>query len=468
MVGGFRKAEPFSPQQGWGDCLVWSGAVIMATPIPYPSPDTLLGEVYGKTTGRREFDPYLSDWTKSIQDDRGRVRLHKARCAFLQGSFDFGDLKEAYRMWVGLAEFGKINVSKNGELLETRISQLPKRGNNLYRWKLKKRLGFLDSLANRGIPKEVAWLHRMVCRNPIINADFFDPKEFDKSIGDWDTVSRPSPDTKMLFVTLTWDPKSCDLETAWSGRKVERIVGLPPNGNPYQLGVPKEVAWLHRMVCRNPKINPPNYGDTYTSHSPNCPCVSCRWNRFISAMRKRYGRIKVFRTFEAFGEKPQDGKVHADGYPHVHAVLYFEDYGFTVAEYTTDDDGNKHFRIPRPDRDSIANLWGFHSNIEACYSVSGAIGYLKKYMLKTYGDTTVKNVHRIDSEKAELTVSLLWLFKKQSFAVSGGWSSYLITCGVIQTDSDGYSEFEFEWVGVFSASELGIDPNTWSMVIPAG
>ncbi|GAI61904.1 unnamed protein product, partial [marine sediment metagenome] len=96
----------------------------------YPTPGTFLSEIYGGTTGRRHFDPF-SDWSDSIKDDRGRVRLHKARCSFFQGSFDFGDLKKSYRMWVDLAEFGKINVIKDGVVIETIISKLPKRGNDI-------------------------------------------------------------------------------------------------------------------------------------------------------------------------------------------------------------------------------------------------------------------------------------------------------------------------------------------------
>ncbi|GAI32401.1 unnamed protein product, partial [marine sediment metagenome] len=76
-------------------------------------------------------------------------------------------------------------------------------------------------------------------------------------------------------------------------------------------------------------------------------------------------------------------------------------------------------------------------------------------------------VHRVDSDKAELTVSLLWLFRKQSFAVSGGWSD-LITYGVIQTDFGDFDGLTFEWVGVFTAVELNIDPNTWCVVDPGG
>jgi len=379
----------------------------------YPTPGTFLSEIYGGTTGRHHFDPF-SDWSDSIKDDRGRVRLHKARCAFFQGSFDFGDLKKSYRMWVDLAEFGKLNVIKDGVVIETIISKLPKRGNDIYRWKLKKRLGFLESLGD---------------------SNFFNPK----------CRNLHGAKTRMLFITLTWDPKTCDLETAWSGHKTEKIVG----GDPY-----------------NPTRNSQSkcLGKHYFAHVKGCPCVSCRWNRWITAMRKRYGRIKVLRNFEAFGESAVDGKVHADGYPHVHAVLLFEDHSFAVSYR----DQSKHFRILRADKDDISNLWQFHVDIEACYSAQGAMGYIKKYLLKTYGKKQVKNVHRIDKDNSELTVALLWLFRKQSFAVSGGWSSDLITYGVTQTDISDFCDLVFEWAGVFTAEELNIDSNTWSLVIPGG
>ncbi|GAI27416.1 unnamed protein product, partial [marine sediment metagenome] len=114
-------------------------------------------------------------------------------------------------------------------------------------------------------------------------------------------------------------------------------------------------------------------------------------------------------------------------------------------------------------------------DLEACYSVGGAMGYIKKYLQKTYGKPNVENVHRVDSDKAELTTSLLWLFRKQSFAVSGGWSSDLMTYGVTQTDFSDFDDLIFEWGGVFTIPELNreyedleIDSNTWCATIPGG
>ena len=381
--------------------------------VVFPSPGTVLADLWGKTIGVSKFSPYSSDWSESIKDDRGRVRLHLARRSFLQGSFKFDDLKKAYAMWVGLPEFGLMDIFLDGTFVKKKKFELPKRGNGIYRWKLKDRLSFLDRFKN---------------------INFFNPK--DREVR--------GKKTRMLFVTLTWDPSSCDLETAWSGRKVEKIKGITSD-DPYALP--------------NKRCSPENVGDHYYAHARSCPCVSCRWNRWISAMRKKYGKIRVLRNFEAFGEKPEDGKVHADGYPHIHAVLYFEDHEFTVSYR----DQNKHFRILRSERDDLANLWQFNADIEACYSVGGAMGYIKKYLLKTYGKESVENVHRINSEKADLTISLLWVFRKQSFAVSGGWNA-LIVRGVIQTSLENsedppgypgkYSEFDYVWLGVFSVAEL--------------
>ncbi|GAI35867.1 unnamed protein product, partial [marine sediment metagenome] len=219
--------------------------------VAYPSPGTFLSSIYGDTTGRRGFDPYLADWSDSIKDDRGRVRLHKARCAFLEGPFDFGDITSAYKMWVACAEYGKINVKKDGVVLETIISKLPKRGNDIYRWKMKRRLGFLESLGD---------------------SHFFDPK--DRNLH--------GAKTRMLFITLTWDPKTCDLETAWSGRKLEKVVGCPDN-DPYNPSPRKGTK-------------PENVGDHYQSHVKGCPCVSCRYNRFTTALRMKFGRVKIFRN----------------------------------------------------------------------------------------------------------------------------------------------------------------------------
>jgi len=47
------------------------------------------------------------------------------------------------------------------------------------------------------------------------------------------------------------------------------------------------------------------------------------YNRWISGLRRRYGKIHVLRNWEA----------QSDGYPHIHCVLYFEEREFETFFY---------------------------------------------------------------------------------------------------------------------------------------
>jgi hypothetical protein len=47
------------------------------------------------------------------------------------------------------------------------------------------------------------------------------------------------------------------------------------------------------------------------------------FNRWISAMRRRYGKISILRSWES----------HEDGYPHIHCVLLFDECEFKTFFY---------------------------------------------------------------------------------------------------------------------------------------
>ena len=70
-----------------------------------------------------------------------------------------------------------------------------------------------------------------------------------------------------------------------------------------------------------------------------------------------------------------------------------------------------------------------------------------------------------------LTLALCWLFKKRSFAVSGDFHEAIyalinIQLRFVQTNLYG-DTLKIEWVfiGIFTASKLGIDHNEWRKVI---
>ena len=119
--------------------------------------------------------------------------------------------------------------------------------------------------------------------------------------------------------------------------------------------------------------------------------IGIEFNRFRSYICKKYGKVASFRVFEAY----------ANGYPHIHCVLLFEDKEFKVFR-----DKKGKFRV----KEKFAIESGWHSNIDvqAMGSVGWGFRYLKKYLLKS-----------IDAEnqdpKTLKTLALCWLFNKRAF-----------------------------------------------------
>jgi hypothetical protein len=146
--------------------------------------------------------------------------------------------------------------------------------------------------------------------------------------------------TRALFVTLTCDIKRCSLDEAWENIGVE-------------------------------------------------------FNRFMSYVRKHYGKVSCCRVFESY----------ENGYPHIHCVLLFEEKQFKVFR-----DKKGKFRIK--EKFVIESGWHSHTDVQAMASLGWGFRYLKKYLLKS-----------IDAEnkdpKTLKTLALCWLFNKRAFSVSG-------------------------------------------------
>ena len=132
--------------------------------------------------------------------------------------------------------------------------------------------------------------------------------------------------------------------------------------------------------------------------------VGVDFNRYVAGLKRRYGRkILIIRTFEA----------QRDGYVHIHAVLYFQEYEFETFFY------NGRWRITERD-DVIHNWhWGF-CDVLALYSLKAGVGYVTKYITKI--QSAVVN----DDEKYILTLALLWVFRKRAFSVSRGFSMLIL------------------------------------------
>ena len=152
--------------------------------------------------------------------------------------------------------------------------------------------------------------------------------------------------TRALFVTLTYDTKLCSFGDAWKNIGVE-------------------------------------------------------FNRFMSYVRKNFGKVSCCRVFEAF----------ENGHPHIHRILLFEEKEFKVFR-----DKKGQFRTP--EKGIIEAGWRSHTDVKAMSSLGRGLSYLKKYLLKSID---AKN----KDSKALKTLALGWLFNKRAFSVSGKFKQLL-------------------------------------------
>lgn len=181
--------------------------------------------------------------------------------------------------------------------------------------------------------------------------------------------------------------------------------------------------------------------------------IGKEWNGYISFLRSKYGKISVLRTWEC-SEK---------GYPHIHAILLFRDAKFKVFPHFSEKEGKLTFRIK--EKDEIASKWHSHVDLQAISSTKKLFNYMRKYQTKT--------LLASDSPKGTRTMSLLWLFRRRAFSVSGDFRARISDLirhlhnskmEIRQQRLDGSLEEASVWefVGVFTGQELKIRPGAWA------
>ena len=115
--------------------------------------------------------------------------------------------------------------------------------------------------------------------------------------------------TRALFLTLTYDTKLCSFSEAWKNIGVE-------------------------------------------------------FNRFMSHVRRHFGKVSSCRVFEAFG----------NGHPHIHCILLFEEKEFKVFR-----DKKGQFRIP--EKGVFAAGWRSHTDVKALSSLGRGLSFfVPKYI----------------------------------------------------------------------------------------
>jgi len=240
------------------------------------------------------------------------------------GDPDLQGLEAFYLEWRTFDEYMVLqrqtdNLRIKGELeKETIAVKCAKRGNDVYWWRVWKRLKFLRSLKSHTL---------------------FDPHSSIQL-------------SNVLFVSLSYDIKKSTVREAWE-----------------------------------------TVGETF--------------NKWIRNLRKKYGSISYLRCWEAF----------ENGYPHIHVVMIFHEYQFKIAfsqlKRTKYGSYRRVYRI----KEKVEFEKSYHSffDVEAVQKMREGIVYITKYLRK--------DGHPLQT----LTLALCWLFRKQSFAVSGDFHKLLYT-----------------------------------------
>jgi hypothetical protein len=184
------------------------------------------------------------------------------------------------------------------------------------------------------------------------------------------------------------------------------------------------------------------------------------WNRFITNLRNRYGKILYLSTPEAF---PGHGSAY--GYPHIHGMLLFLDHDFSAfPHWEKKKDGREGwvYRIREKHELERQGKWHSHIDVKAIHSGRALGGYLRKHM---------KNTHGGDDEGALISQAILWLKRKQTFSMSSDFrrafndliSSMQGSKTSAQMTLDGEVLDDWIWTfhGIFAAADVGADPGVW-------
>ena len=161
-------------------------------------------------------------------------------------------------------------------------------------------------------------------------------------------INASKPKTNLLFVTLSYDTKLCDRVSAWDN-------------------------------------------------------ISEEWKRYISGIRKKFGKVHVFRVWECSKK----------GYPHIHALMLFDTATFDVFEHWNKKKLKSQYRIRQ--KNQFSKYWHSHVDVLAVNSIRGSISYLSKYLRKVHSGEL----------RNDWALANMWIFRKRSYSLSGDFLNAL-------------------------------------------
>jgi len=183
------------------------------------------------------------------------------------------------------------------------------------------------------------------------------------------------------------------------------------------------------------------------------------YNRLMSSLRKKFGKVHGLRAWES-SER---------GYAHVHFLALFSETSFVYHKHVSKQPetyGKVSWRITDKWRKSIQKMW--HSYIDVQAVVDNGISRLNdvlSYVVK-FDDNHVDPEKW--NEKELLTMVALWVHRKRQFGVSGAFADDLtrrlvVTQTVKQVDLHGsvVTVVKYDFIGLVNGREAGLDPSIW-------
>jgi hypothetical protein len=226
-------------------------------------------------------------------------------------------------------------------------------------------------------------------------------------------------ETRALYVTLTVDPRMTDgdLESAW------RHVG----------------RWFNDFKSRLAKTFGSIYAYVDKKGEYACRAIPCK--------------IHVLRSWEA----------HESGWPHVHAVLCFEDFNFAMFQ-------DAKFRWRAKQKDKIAEAWPYGFVDVVALTPGTAERELENvlwYVSKNLSSMDYRLVHSWPKKRI-LTQSILWYLRARAFSISKHLASRDLTKRVSITQNDlegGGFEIEvlsYKFLGLVRRSRTELHRDDWA------
>lgn len=242
-------------------------------------------------------------------------------------------LKEAHRFWAAYDEFLHL---ENRETSENVYVKCSKRGNDVYNWRIEKRLDFLKEFRD---------------------FELFALDEFKKR--DVLELSRA-----LIWRTLTFDSNLCSLDEAWMASE----------------------SWFERSISR---------------------------------LKREYGEENV--SYIAFIQ-PFPGEGPARGYPHYHVLLLIENNQFHVYRTMEEENGTLKmvYKLVKEDEEHLSEVIDWHSPVQDTKVLRNGqhvYNYCFKYVQNVVTGSCEPGTEAY--EKSSLTNSILWLYRKRAFTMSG-------------------------------------------------